>query len=115
MLGPGKVKIGCYANESGGRPRIDKAAGADSVQFAICIIAPNNQNKANENSGKVKREEVSTVDECPYREIHTSATIVLSFEMEYRKCDVHIYARQYYIANPEIAGSWSEVLTITIP
>jgi hypothetical protein len=38
-----------------------------------------------------------------------------SFELEYCNCDVYIYARQYYVANPSIVGPWSEAILVAKP
>jgi hypothetical protein len=114
-LGPGMIRIDCYPDKDAKRAKVAREAGANCVQVAICIIAPNNINKENEQSGIVRATKVSSADECPYREIHKKASFVLKFTMEYRKCDLYIFARQYDDGHPELAGPWSEMLLLSIP
>jgi hypothetical protein len=115
MIGPSKITVKCYAAEDSSRASINKEAGANAIQIALCIVDPNNTDEGNELSGKVKKVAPKSEDECAYREIHQKAIIKLTFDAQYRKCDVHIYARQYDVRHPELAGPWSEVLIITIP
>ena len=115
MIGPSNIAVKCYAAQDSSRASINKEAGANAIQIALCIVDPNNTDAGNELSGKVKKVAPKTAEECAYREIHLKAIIRLLFEDQYRKCDVHIYARQYDVRHPELAGPWSEVLVITIP
>jgi hypothetical protein len=115
MIGPGEIIVSCFAAEDSTRASINKAAGANAIQIALCIVDPNNTDTVMELASKVKKIAPKSVDECGYREIHLKATIPLTFDAQYRKCEVHIYARQYDIRHPELAGPWSELMNITIP
>jgi hypothetical protein len=115
IIGHGHVLVKCFAAKDSSRASIDRTSGANAIQMAMCIIAPDNTDMANEKSGLVKKETIKSVDECSFREIHLKATMHLTFDAQYRKCDVHIYARQYDVRHPELAGPWSVVLIVTIP
>jgi hypothetical protein len=115
MVGPARIAVMCYAAEDSSRASINKLAGANAIQIAMCIVDPDNNDEGNELSSKVKKIAPKSAEECAYREIHMKAIIRLLFEDQYRKCDVYIYARQYDVRHPELAGPWSEVLIITIP
>jgi hypothetical protein len=115
LIGASKIKISCFAAEDSTRPSINKSAGANSIQLAICIISPNNIDTLNELAGKVRKEAPKSVEECPYREIHLKAMIPMTFEAQYSNCKVYIYARQFDVRHPELAGPWSNALIITIP
>jgi hypothetical protein len=115
LIGPSRIKVLCFTSQESTRPCIDRQSGADAVQLAICIIDPGNTDMGNELSGNVKNEVVKTVDECPYRRVYTKASIPLTFEAQYSKCDVYIYARQYDCRHPDRSGPWSNALILSIP
>jgi hypothetical protein len=115
LIGSGEVMFSTYTEKESPRPCINRDAGANSVEIAMCIVAPENALIHFEKIGLVKKEKVSSPDECLFREIHHKAMFLLQFPVEYRKCDVHIYARQYDDKHPKLAGPWSVALIITIP
>ncbi|MEI8202154.1 MAG: hypothetical protein WCH34_04030 [Bacteroidota bacterium] len=109
--GSANVKVICTPIES---ETSGIAPGANAVELAFCIIDPTLETDFDE-AGKVRKTPPANVDEVFYREIHTKSINLLTFDQKYRGKQVYVYARQYIVEYPELAGPWSEVHIFFIP
>lgn len=87
---------------------------ADSYEVALCIIDPKFDNNP-ELQGQVKPQAPRSYAECPYRRIFKDAKFVEQFDPIRKACEVHVYARNYLISYPDLAGPWSDLKTFIIP
>ncbi|MCX6706132.1 MAG: hypothetical protein NTV24_03470 [Candidatus Woesebacteria bacterium] len=110
-VGPGEEKLICTPIESD----TEGISGeADSIQVALVIVDANYVD-GSELSTKVQKTAPEHVGQVPYREIHTKSENIIQFDHKYRGHKVYVYARQYDVRHPELAGPWSEVHTFFIP
>ena len=113
VVGAGKLKVACFSAKDAKRASINKATGANAIQFAICIFDP--KFDGSETNGSIKGTAITSVNDCLYREVHTKATIIYDTQMKHRGCDIYIYARLYDVKHPELAGPWCEPLITPVP
>lgn len=110
-VGAGEIKIICLPIESETQGISEEA---DSIQVALCIVDSSISGEYAD-GGKVKKTAPTSINDVIYHIIRTKAKVILAFDHKYRGKQVFIYARQFVVAHPELAGPWSEVYITIIP